>query len=129
LQNLCPPYKDGYPDVRALGEYLHTATVRLLTEHALSILSSSTSSGWNRSIKGTSLRLPSEDTAGDLELHFLVNDSSDGDDASAPVLVLQQSRLGAGQQRWEWRAEGPSESRSLADVLHGVGDATKNLST
>jgi mediator of RNA polymerase II transcription subunit 17 len=127
LHKLCPPYKDGYPDVGALAEYLHTATIRLLTEHALSVLTTSTSSSssaWNRSIKGTSLRLVSDDANGDLELHLLMDGTSSDGSTSTPALVLEKARSGelgtSDEQRWRWQAEGSSEAQSLETVLRGV---------
>lgn len=129
LHKLCPPYKDGYPDVGALVEYLHTATVRLLTEHALSVLITSTSSSnstWNRSIKGTSLRLVSDDAIGDLELHLFLDETSGDDHVSMPALVLEMLRSGelgtSDEQRWRWQAEGSSEAEGLQTILRGVSN-------
>lgn len=125
LHNICPPYKEGYPDVRALADYLRTATTRLLTEHALTILPSSS---WTRTVNGTSLLLPSQQASGGLELSFSVGGGDGDGSSSAPVLVLEKSRSGNSskkdRERWEWRAEGASEARKLEDVLRDVDTAS-----
>jgi mediator of RNA polymerase II transcription subunit 17 len=120
LQKLCPPYKEGYPDVGSLADYLRTLTTRLLTDHALKLLSSSY---WTRNVKGTSLNHSSQDSKGDVELRFSIEDSEQDTRASVPVVVLEKTRSGDGKsdrQRWEWRPEGASEPRKLEEVLQDV---------
>ena len=122
LQKLCPPYKEGYPDVRSLADYLRTATTRLLANHALTILPSPS---WTRSVKGTSLHLPSPESKGDLELRFLVEGGEEGKGTAAPAVVMEKTQsadLGkSDKKRWEWRAEGARESAKLEEILRDIG--------
>lgn len=116
LQTICPPYKDGYPDVRALFDYIRTATSRLLTDRSLDRVTSKwPSTTWNNNIKGTSIRLADRD---DFELLFSIVD--EGPD-EVPALRLEMApgpnSTSAGA-KWTWRPdEGESESQGMADLV------------
>lgn len=56
LASACPPYKDGYPDLKALADYLFTATARILTNHLLArIKQSHPTSKWIKTLQGNAI--------------------------------------------------------------------------
>lgn len=89
LETICPPHKEGYPDLRSLADYLCTATVRLLMEHFLDKLPGN---DWTKNVQGTSIR---QGDSEQWELHFAVreDDSATSRDETpknptSPVLKL-----------------------------------------
>ncbi|KAF7559829.1 hypothetical protein G7046_g4335 [Stylonectria norvegica] len=113
----CAPYKDGYPDLQALADYLRIVTARILTDHFLSKLGkSSPRVEWVRSVTGTSLRDLGHE---DFELRFDVEDT-----AEKPTLVAVNTRLVDGKpntKRWEWLGDdGAAETMTLDDVVDQV---------
>ncbi|KAF4124469.1 hypothetical protein GMORB2_5135 [Geosmithia morbida] len=55
LDQVCPPHRDAYTTMRALSEYLCTATGRLLTEFFLARLPAE-DDAWTRNMQGTAIR-------------------------------------------------------------------------
>ncbi|KAF4595165.1 RNA polymerase II mediator complex component SRB4 [Ophiocordyceps camponoti-floridani] len=122
-----PPYQDGYPDVRALADYLDTAVSRCLTRHFLSRLLTSDADGtgrrWTESIVGTSIRDPDSDR---WTLRFSTV-RNDADPIAVAALVLVSSVVGPDgdpprRSTWKWSSgENPDdESRPMADVVAEV---------
>ncbi|KAF4452227.1 calcium channel yvc1 [Fusarium austroafricanum] len=90
LSSVCAPYRDGYPDPKALADYLGTATTRLLVEHYLSSLSAP----WCRTIQGNVIGNANNE---DFKLSFAVTE--------APALRVKSISLIDGKlvcQEWTW---------------------------
>lgn len=135
LQTICAPYKDGYPDLKSLCDYLRTAIARILTEHFLAKLTTAPykKSEWVRSIRGTSIRdLDREE----FEVRFFVDeeraapppsDATDDYDAEkTPVLGVTGTAWADAKletRTFAWRdGDADSESRSLHDVVGQLVD-------
>ena len=138
LQDICAPYKDGYPSVAALTEYLEDVTLRFLTNHFIAKLSALTgqdnhepSSGeshsvrWIQSAKGTSILDYYKE---DKEIQFSMdartenNDESNasGDDQTRPSLLLSTREEKGGKpvvKSWKWTRKGESEGHNMEDVI------------
>ncbi|KAH6887983.1 subunit 17 of mediator complex-domain-containing protein [Thelonectria olida] len=118
LASLCPPYKDGYPDLKALTDFIHTAAARVLAEHFLPMLPSPPPGDeWVKSVGGNSIRHLDSD---DLELTFDVVDRND-----APCLIVTKESNSNGKPddaRWVWSADprAPSEASSVQDIVSRV---------
>lgn len=60
LRELCPPYADGYPDVKALADYLCMAAARVLAEHYLvrhqAAVAEDQAAAWALGVHGTRIR-------------------------------------------------------------------------
>ncbi|KAH7158180.1 subunit 17 of mediator complex-domain-containing protein [Dactylonectria estremocensis] len=118
LASICAPYKEGYPDLKALADYLRTATARVLTEHFLDKLPAPPSgSGWVKTVGGTSIIDVEKE---DFELSFGVVNVND-----APSLLVASSSIVDGRpssNRWTWSADpaSTSEPASLQDVVSRV---------
>uniref|UniRef100_A0A8H7TUF5 Mediator of RNA polymerase II transcription subunit 17 n=1 Tax=Bionectria ochroleuca TaxID=29856 RepID=A0A8H7TUF5_BIOOC len=109
-----PPFREGYPDVDTLSEYIRTATCRLLAEQFLAEIPDGL---WVPNIKGDSLRPADNDES---ELRFIILE----DEPNSPTLVVKSTKV-AGQssntEKWEWRSSSTeSESTSLADCVNRV---------
>lgn len=126
LTNICAPYRDGYPDLKALADYLRTATARILTEYYLTRLatappppsSARKESEWVQSVRGTSIRDSSRE---DFEVLFTV------DDIPAPTLVVSSTTTVNGKpedKKWTWSFTGESETASLNEIVGRVVDVT-----
>jgi mediator of RNA polymerase II transcription subunit 17 len=113
LESLCAPYKDGYPDMKGLADYLRTVTARAITDHFLANLAAAPEKrDWAQSIKGTSIRdLNSEE----FEILFAVEEKD-----SKPVLTAVNSRLKDGKpetKRWTWAANGECANKKIHDCI------------
>ncbi|KAI5464048.1 subunit 17 of mediator complex-domain-containing protein [Mariannaea sp. PMI_226] len=113
LASLCPPYKDGYPDLKALADYLHTAAARVVTEHFLSQLPPpSLGSEWVKSVGGTSILDQNKD---DFELSFTVDEA-----ASLVVTTTKKVDTKAVSSKWSWSTDPQviSHETSINDVVN-----------
>ncbi|VUC30343.1 unnamed protein product [Clonostachys rosea] len=114
LERICPPFRDGYPDVKTLSEYLQTATCRLLAEHFLAEIPEGL---WVANIKGDSLRPADNDES---DLRFIIQDK----EPNSPTLVVKSTKAtgqNSNTEEWEWRSSSTeSESTPLADIVKGV---------
>ncbi|KAK7425848.1 RNA polymerase II mediator complex subunit [Neonectria magnoliae] len=115
LASICQPYKDGYPDLKALADYLRTATARALTEHFLPKLPMPPpGSEWINSIRGTSIRDFEKE---DFELRFDIVDVN-----AAPSLRVTSTSLVDGRpsnKDWTWSSDpaAVSETAGVQDVV------------
>ncbi|PHH78727.1 hypothetical protein CDD80_6362 [Ophiocordyceps camponoti-rufipedis] len=125
------PYQDGYPDVRALADYLDTTVSRCLTRHFLSRLPPDDANGntrrWTETIVGTSIRDPDSDR---WSLRFSTV-RNDADPIPSAALILASSVVGPDgdpprRRSWKWSSgENPEdEPRSMADVVAEVARMT-----
>lgn len=93
VHKICAPYQEGYPDAKALGDYLRTLTERALALHCLEKLPDKEK--WTTNLEGTSIR----DADGvKLDVGFVIK----GD-----TVVLTRTPLeGDGETKmWIWAAE------------------------
>ncbi|KAL7800021.1 subunit 17 of mediator complex domain-containing protein [Trichoderma ceciliae] len=117
LPTMCPPWAEGYPSVRTLGDYLRTAVVRVLTSHFVSMLSSPSMPVDNNatlveSFHGTSIQ---DLDKKNVDIHFAMEHEGDSDDLA--LSITSTTRPNAGVKTWKWSTSGPSESRSAEDVV------------
>lgn len=118
FESICAPYKDGYPDMKALADYLRTATARVLTDHFLLKLSTTPKKGdWIQSIRGTSIRdLQTEE----IEIRFAIEEQED-----KPALAVTGSSLKGKKPetiRWVWATVGASEPKKLHECVGELVD-------
>jgi mediator of RNA polymerase II transcription subunit 17 len=118
FESICAPYKDGYPDMKALADYLRTATARVLTDHFLLKLSTTPKKGdWIQSIRGTSIRdLQTEE----IEIRFAIEEQDD-----KPALAVTGSSLKGKKPetiRWVWATVGASEPKKLHECVGELVD-------
>ncbi|KAJ6446829.1 mediator of RNA polymerase II transcription subunit 17 [Purpureocillium lavendulum] len=119
LQPAATPFADGYSDLGALSDYVHTAVARTLAAHSLSYLAASSaeiSGEWALDVIGTTIQDADADRPG---LHFAVCDVD-----AAPTVVLTSVAAGepsgkAGQTSWMWAKHGNAagETRKLEAVV------------
>lgn len=113
LHRICAPYADGYPDLKALVDYLRTATARALAAHYLTKQGADAPS-WTVGIQGTSI-CDAENQEN--EVCFAVEDDDDDDDAEdeegALKLVVKSSVDSS--QTWSW--PGAAGGKSLDAVV------------
>ncbi|KAH6973481.1 subunit 17 of mediator complex-domain-containing protein [Ilyonectria sp. MPI-CAGE-AT-0026] len=111
LASICPPYKDGYQDLKAIADYLRTAIARVLTEHFLDKLPAPASgSEWVKSVGGTSIVDVEKE---DFELRFEVVNVN-----TAPSLLVTSTSLVDGRpssSKWTWSAD-PATTSEPASV-------------
>ncbi|RSL51831.1 hypothetical protein CEP53_008294 [Fusarium sp. AF-6] len=110
IARVCAPFRDGYPNLAALYEYLSTATARVLAEHFRSLLASSPSgTRWVKSIKGDSIRDADKE---EFEMHFALTDE-------CKLLVTGTSQVEGKtlRQEWEWTPDSATEQASLQDIV------------
>lgn len=137
LASLCTPYKDGYPDLKALTDFVHTAVARALAQHFLPLLtrhaaaaataaSSSPGDEPVKSVGGNSIRYLDSD---DFELTFeIVDRDRDGTGRHDPCLVARGESGPAGKpivQEWLWsgRDDVADPGVGLEEVVRRVSEA------
>lgn len=124
LQAICAPYREGYPDLVSLQQYLCTAVGRLVTRHYLDKMAQGPSSpDLQEDIQGTSFRV------GDWEVKFAIVEEGDTDDAVAadggmpsdasglniPFLVVTGTDSGDARRETRseaWRAVGAKDEKA-----------------
>jgi mediator of RNA polymerase II transcription subunit 17 len=104
LHRVCAPYADGYPDLRALADYLRTATARLLATHYISKLNGD--GWWTLGIQGTSI-CEAEDHEN--EVRFAIQDVQEEGADKVKLVVTSTAEC---SQSWSWPAE-----RETVDVV------------
>ena len=115
IASICAPYKDGYPDLATLADYLRTVTARVLTDHFVSRLTNSLSSpdqDWSKTISGTSIR---DLNTKDSELCFNVEDID-----YKPTILVSSTRTVDGKledQKWTWSEDENTEKTSMSDII------------
>lgn len=118
ITSICAPYKDGYPDLAALADYLRTVTARILTDHFLSRLTTSPSLSekeWSTTISGTSIRDFDKE---DFELSFHIEDVED-----KPAIIVSNTCIVDGKledKKWTWSEGEDAEATSMSDVVNQV---------
>ncbi|CAM1501804.1 Fc.00g037880.m01.CDS01 [Cosmosporella sp. VM-42] len=109
IATVCPPYKDGYPDMNALTDYLRTVTTRVLTDHFLAQLPTS-GPEWIKSILGTSIRdLDKED----FELRFDIKDI----DGQPTALVISTAPIDGKPRTKKWTWSNDGETAPMQDIV------------
>lgn len=123
LEGICPPYKDGYPDVKTMSDYIRTMTARVLTDHFMAKVSSLSGSEWIQSIRGTSIQNADQEGCA---LHFSIDEeaASLGGLQRRAILIVSGSSLVDGNlqnRQWTWRPDG-GEVKPLLEVVKQVVD-------
>jgi mediator of RNA polymerase II transcription subunit 17 len=121
LENICPPYKEGYPDFAALRSTLCVTVSKIITEHFLSKLSGGP---WIRSIKGMSI---CDSETEDSELQLSVTE----DDERKPLLDVTCTKIEDGRRlikKWTWRGEDASQTVTLGSLVDQFTSRTLDLS-
>ncbi|KAH7316618.1 subunit 17 of mediator complex-domain-containing protein [Stachybotrys elegans] len=95
LETICAPFKDGYPDLQSLVDYIRTATARALTEHFLSI-----------SVSGTAIRDLDQE---DFELSFSVEEQEDKPAIVLACTVADNSARSVKNRTWTANQQGEAE--------------------
>ncbi|KAH6605181.1 rna polymerase ii mediator complex component srb4 [Trichoderma cornu-damae] len=126
LPALCPPWAEGYPSVRTLGDYLRTSVVRVLTSHFVATLSfpsvivnnndnnnnnNNNTASLVESFHGTSIQ---DVDKKNIDIHFSMEHEGDSDD---PALSITSTTQDAATKTWKWSVCGASETRSAEDVV------------
>lgn len=124
LLTICAPHGDGYPDADALGDYLHAATIRVLTEHFLSLLIASRPAGSTaelvQSVQGTSIRGLDRDSF-NMQFEFEASENS-----ALSLLITSTTIIDnrPNTTKWEWTGDNSkqSEPRTLQDIVQAVAN-------
>lgn len=116
VEQVCPPYRDGYPDMPSLIDYLTTCTSQILAHH---VLVHALNKDWSKTLTRNSLRHSEFD---DMELRI---DIVEDEHKELPTLLLSRVALkGAdiektNSARWAGHDEEEVEGakRSLVDTV------------
>ncbi|QYT04407.1 Mediator of RNA polymerase II transcription subunit 17 [Trichoderma simmonsii] len=114
LPTMCPPWAEGYPSVRTLGDYLRTVVVRVLTNHFVTLLASGAI--LNDETTATTTENSSNEAAADknnIDIHF----SMEHEDNDELALSLSSNPPNGTSNTWKWSVGGPSETRSAKDIV------------
>lgn len=113
MANVCAPYKDGYPDLEALADYLRVLTVRTIVWHYLGILKNDLGrTDWTQGVRGTSICDADQEVR---EVRFAINHIG-----IRPTLVVVSTSLTNGRpdsKRYVWETVGESCPSSLHNVV------------
>lgn len=93
IHKICAPYQEGYPDAKALGDYLRTLAARALALHCLEKLPEKQK--WTTNLEGTSIR----DVEGvNVDVGFSIQDDA---------VVLTRTPLEGDEETktWKWAAD------------------------
>jgi mediator of RNA polymerase II transcription subunit 17 len=110
LQDICPPYADGYSDAKGLFSYIRTTTEHAISNHIFDTLSASNSTWMQR---GKSIR----NSENHLEaLSFTIEEP-------AALVVKRSSSDSKNNETKSWRfsADQNSTTTTLEDLLIGEG--------
>jgi mediator of RNA polymerase II transcription subunit 17 len=113
---MCPPWAEGYPSVRTLGDYLRTATARVLTSHFANMLSSPPLSDDHtntlvESVHGTSIQ---DVDKKNFDIGFALEHDGDAEELSLSINNVAQN---GETKAWKWSVSGPSETSSAEHVV------------
>lgn len=126
LHRICAPYTDGYPDLRALADYLRTVTARALTDHIFAKITSTNkeNTAWTLGVQETSLC----NEESEKKAEICVSIADDGENVTALVVTSSSeddgdaADSGHNSKEWKWSIE--SESNQTPPVfLKAVGEA------
>ncbi|PNP48576.1 hypothetical protein THARTR1_10315 [Trichoderma harzianum] len=113
LPAMCPPWAEGYPSVRTLGDYLRTVVVRVLTNHFVTLLAS------GAILHDETAAAAAENASVDknnIDIHF----SMEHEDNDELALSLSSTSPSGTSNTWNWSVGGPSETRSARDVIKSL---------
>ncbi|KAK0756555.1 hypothetical protein N5P37_010708 [Trichoderma harzianum] len=114
LPTMCPPWAEGYPSVRTLGDYLRTVVVRVLTNHFVTLIASGAI--LHDETTAAAAENASSEAAADknnVDIHF----SMEHEDNDELALSLSSTSPNGTSNTWKWSVSGPSETRSAKDVV------------
>lgn len=112
LPAMCPPWSEGYPSVQALGDYLRTAIVCILTNHFVKMLSSPSSTSGDGSALVESAQGADKKN---FDIHFALELGDDVEELTLSVNNAAQSEEET--KIWKWSVNGPSETTSAEQVV------------
>ncbi|KAJ4857255.1 subunit 17 of mediator complex domain-containing protein [Trichoderma breve] len=114
LPTMCPPWAEGYPSVRTLGDYLRTVVVRVLTNHFVTLVTSGAI--LQDETTAAAAENASNEAAADknnIDIHFAM-EHEDNDELA---LSLSNTSPNGTSKTWKWSVGGPSETRSAKDIV------------
>lgn len=126
VHEICAPYGDGYPDLRALADYLHIAAAKALATHYLARLKASGDGrAWALGVQGTRIRDAQNFDAAQLD--FAIQASGEETKITASRVVGVSSTLSESDAKpeagktWTWTSsKETSDKESLDSVVDEV---------